>query len=180
MLASTSSPRTRPIVVAVSLLLQANPIHQTVMRTHVAICVPFPPSLLQLVSNPLPQSDSCKHCRQSMNQENNMHSFTFLCASLPPVHSQSACPAVTPVYPRGRGYTEVQLPPPFCGVLVTHSVATSHVLFKLHTIPKNEHWLYCWSLRTYHTTHILSYQSVEPVSQHTDTCCEQAHRSSQC
>ena len=51
-------------------------------------------------------------CRQSMNQEHSMHSFTFLCASFPPVHSQSACPVATPENPRGREYTDVQLPPP--------------------------------------------------------------------
>ena len=37
-------------------------------------------------------------------------------------------------------------------------------------IPIQEPRLHCWSLRTYHTTHILSYQSVESVSLHTDTC----------
>ena len=46
--------------------------------------------------------------------------------------------------------------------------------------PIYEHWLHCWSLRTQQTTHILSYQSVESVLQHTDTCCEQTHRSSRC
>ena len=46
--------------------------------------------------------------------------------------------------------------------------------------PKQEPWLHRLSLLTHHTTRILSYQSVEPVSQHTDTCCEQTHRSSRC
>ena len=118
--------------------------------------------------------------RQSMNKEHNMNSFTFLCASLPPVHSHSAYPAATPVSPRGSGYTEVQLPPPFFQILVTHSVATSHVSVQMTHNPKQEPWLHRWSLWTYHTTRILSYQSVESVSQHTDTCCEQTHRSSRC
>ena len=39
------------IVFAVSLPVQTDSINQTVMRTHVVICVPFPPSLFQLVSN---------------------------------------------------------------------------------------------------------------------------------
>ena len=56
---------------------------------------------------------------------------------------------------------------------ITRSVQMTHN-------PIYEHWLHCWSLRTQQTTHILSYQSVESVSQHTDTCCEQTHRSSRC
>ena len=108
------SPRISTISVAVSFSLQSNPFHQTVTRTHVAIYVLSPPSLGQLVSNPpplLPPSHSCKRTdRQSANQEHNMHSFTFLCASLPHVPNQSACPTATPVYPRGREHTEVKLP----------------------------------------------------------------------
>ena len=57
------------------------------------------------------RSHSCKRTdRQSANQEHNMHSFTFLCASVPHVPDQSACPTATPVYPRGREHTEVKLP----------------------------------------------------------------------
>ena len=157
---------------------------RSLLRTHVVICVLSPPSLLQLVSNPpplLPPSESCKRAgRQNAKQEHITHSFTFLCASLPPAHSQSACPTATPAHPRGREHTEVQLPPPFRRVLVTHfkSFSTRSVLMTHN--PIHERWLHCWSLRTHHTTHILSHQSVESVSHHTETCCEQTHRSSRC
>ena len=180
------SPRIQTIIVAVSFHLRANPIHQTVMQTHVVICALSPPSLLHLVSNPpplLPSSESCKRAgRQNAKQEHNTHSFTFLCASLPPVHSQSACPTATPVHPRGREYTEVQPPLPLhlCRVLVTHFESFSTRSVVMTHNPVYEPWLHCWSLRTHHTTHILSYQSVEPVPHHTDTCCEQTHRSSRC
>ena len=76
------SPGILTIIVAVSFHLGANPIHQTVMQTHVVICVLSPPSLLLLVSNPpplLPPSDSCKRAgRQDVQQEHNTHNFTFL------------------------------------------------------------------------------------------------------
>ena len=85
--------------------------------------------------------------------------------SLPPVDSQSA----------------VQPPLlPFRRVLVTHFESYTTRSVQMTHNPIYEHWLHCWSLRTHHTTHILSHQSVESVSQHTDTCCEQTHRSSRC
>ena len=118
--------------------------------------------------------------RQSMNQEDNMYSFTSLCASLPPVHSQSACPGLhSSVSARKRvhgGGAPTAILSRTCHpfrCFTTRSVQMTHN-------PIYEHWLHCWSLRTQQTTHILSYQSVEPVSQHTDTCCEQTHRSSRC
>ena len=46
--------------------------------------------------------------------------------------------------------------------------------------PIPERWLHCWSMLTHQITHILSYQDAEPVSQHTDTRCEQTHQSSWC
>ena len=131
------SPRTQTIIVAVSFHLRVKSFHQTVMQTNVVICVLSPPSLLQLVSNPpplLPPSESCKRAgRQNANEEHNTHSFTFLCASLPPVRSQSACPTATPVHPRGREYTEVQpsLPAPLS--------STCHPFRKLlHTLCSND------------------------------------------
>ena len=121
------------------------------------------PAAIQSSASSSP-SDSCKRtCRQSINQEHKMHSFTFLCARLPPVRSQSACPAATPVFPRGREYTEVQLPPaPFVEYLSPISLL-HHTLCSMTHNPTYEHWLHCWLLRTHHTTHILSHQSVEPV-----------------
>ena len=105
--------------------LRANPIHQTVMRTHVVICVLSPPLLHHLtVASALVAKMRTKSTTRIVSH------FCVRRCLLFTVNSQSACPAATPVYPRGRGHKEVQLPPHFCRVLVTHSVATPHTLFK--------------------------------------------------
>ena len=103
----------------------------------------------------------------------------FLCASLLPVHSQSMPNRHSCTFARKRvhgGAAPTAFSSSTCHPFrsyTTRSVQMTHN-------PTYEHWLRCWSLRTHHTTHILSYQSVEPVPHCTDTCCEQTHRSSRC
>ena len=166
------SPRTQTIIVAVSFHLRVNPIHQTVMQTNVVICVLSPPSLLQLVSNPpplLPPSESCKRAgRQNAKrraQHAQFHISVCVVASCSQSERMSNRHSCTSARKRVHGGAAPH-PCTFRRVLVTHFESFSTRSVQMTHNPVYEHWLHCWSLRTHHTTHILSYQSVEPISRH--------------
>ena len=171
MLASTSSPRIRTIVVAASLHLRANPLSSN--RHANSCCHLRTPSLFQLLSNPPPLLHhlivSSKHAQFHLSV-----CEVTSCSQSERMSSRHSCTSARKRVHRGAAPTAISS----CTCHPFRCFTTRSVQMTHHPIYEN--WLHCWSLRTHHTTHILSFQSVEPVSQHTDTCCEQTHRSSRC